>query len=171
MKTLFLLRHAKSDWDDPWIEDFDRPLAARGRKTAPRMARYMADKGLLPDLVLCSSARRTRETWALTANQWDTPPPVRFRTGIYEASARTLLTLIRKAPAEYSRVMIVGHNPGLEDLAHLLTGGGRTRAIKKMMEKFPTGALAELRFDAADWSEIQEESGELRRFKRPRDLD
>tara|TARA_B100000513_G_scaffold183282_1_gene103253 strand:- start:6 stop:521 length:516 start_codon:yes stop_codon:yes gene_type:complete len=171
MKTLFLLRHVKSDWDDPWVEDFDRPLALRGRKAAPRMARYMAAKGLVPDLVLCSSARRTRETWALTAAQWDAPPPVRFRKGIYEAAATSLLALIRKTPAEWSRLMVIGHNPGMENLAHLLTGGGKTKAIKRMMEKFPTGALAELRFDAETWPEIQEETGELRRFKRPRDLD
>lgn len=172
MKTLLLLRHAKSDWSDPWLDDADRPLAPRGRAAAPGMGRYLKEKRLIPDLVLCSTARRAQETWDLVAPEIaaDPMPEVRVRKGLYAASSPALLAYLRRLPAEAACVMLIGHNPEMEDLAHRLAGGGKAKALRRLAEKYPTAALAELRFEEDAWADIGEGDGTLRRFVRPRDL-
>ncbi|MFY9655163.1 MAG: histidine phosphatase family protein, partial [Methylocystis sp.] len=118
MRTVTLFRHAKaSDKDNLNVEDFDRPLSDRGLKAAPKMGMAMRDRDLRPSLILCSPSVRTRQTLALTqAMAWDNPPETRFEKKIYEASPQTLLKLVRGCPDDAWHVMIVGHNPGLQDL-------------------------------------------------------
>ncbi|MEQ9556008.1 MAG: histidine phosphatase family protein [Rhodospirillales bacterium] len=170
MKTLLLLRHAKSDWAEPGLDDIDRPLAPRGQDAAPRMGRYLRTEGLVPDLVLCSTARRAQDTWALVAAELDPAPPVRFRKGLYAVSSAALLAAIRRVPDDCACLLLIGHNPEIEDLAHRLAGTGKAKALAGLAEKYPTAALAEIRFERDSWTKIGEGAGALRRFVRPRDL-
>lgn len=172
MKTLGLLRHGKSDWSDPSLEDFERPLAPRGTKAAPRMGKAMKALGLVPDLVLCSAARRTRETWDLVAPRLGGTPRVSLSRGLYLAGPPALLKAIREVGPEVETLLMIGHNPGLENLAALLAGpDSEPRLLTKMGKKFPTGALAVLAFEIDTWREAAPGAGRLIRFVRPRDLD
>jgi phosphohistidine phosphatase len=171
MKTLILMRHAKSAWDDPGRKDIDRPLGARGRKSAPRMGRWLAGEGYRPDLVLCSPARRTRDTLELLEAGLPENVKVEFLGGLYMAAPREMLTEIAKAPAAAKTVMLLGHNPGIGSLAGLLAGDGDERALADMHGKFPTAAVAVLGFDIAQWRDIVPGNGKLIAFQRPRDLD
>jgi phosphohistidine phosphatase len=170
MKTLLLLRHAKSDWADPGVEDFDRPLAPRGRKAAPLMGRHLQSKILLPDLVLCSSAERAKQTWELVAPELRETPEVRYLKSLYLASPSRLLAAVQRTPEDVSRLLVLGHNPGMEALARRLAVGGNKKALRRMYAKFPTAALAVIRFETDDWSDLAEETGELKSFVRPKDL-
>lgn len=171
MLTLMLLRHAKSSWDNPADADFDRPLAKRGQKAAPRMGAEIARLGLVPDLVLCSSAARTRQTLELVLDRWPKPhPEVVFDEAIYMATPEDMLHQVRSVSSRSptpSRVMIVGHNPGMEDFASDLAGHGDAEARKLLSEKYPTCALAVLTFDIAGWSEVGFGAGHLARFITP----
>lgn len=170
MKTLLLLRHAKSDWSDGGLDDIDRPLAPRGRKAAPVMGRYLKVQGLVPDLVLCSTARRARETWELVAAELGREVAVRFRKGLYAVSSAALLAALRRVPDDCARLLLIGHNPEIEDLAHRLAGTGKAKALALLAEKYPTAGLAEIRFAGNAWAEAAEGTGALRRFVTPRDL-
>jgi phosphohistidine phosphatase len=117
-RRLVLLRHAKSDWPD--VPDHDRPLAKRGRRDAPVAGRWLKREGYVPELVLCSTARRTRETWKLAASEIGTSPQVRYEPEAYAATAGTLLELVRAIPAQYETALLIGHNPGISHLAVLL---------------------------------------------------
>jgi phosphohistidine phosphatase len=162
-----LLRHAKSSWDDPALADRDRPLASRGIRDARRMGERLRQRGRRIDHVLCSPARRTRETLALL--ELPEPTPVRHPAQLYLASARTLLARIRALPDDVRCALVIAHDPGLEQLAKRLAGDGRPGARARLSRGFVTGALAELRFDAA-WRELAPGGAYLRRFTRPRDL-
>jgi len=170
MKTLLLLRHAKSAWDDPSLVDFDRPLASRGRKAAPRMGRFLSRQPGVPDLVLCSSAVRAQQTWALVAAELGSPPPVKHLRSLYLAAPSRLLAAIQRVEKTVDRLLLVGHNPGLEHLAARLAGGGKKAGLVAMATKYPTGALAEIRFDTGSWADIAAGAGTLVRFTRPKDL-
>lgn len=169
MLTLYLFRHAKSAWDDPSLADFDRPLAPRGERAAPAMAAYMKAQGLQPDLVLCSAARRTRDTWALMAGTLGQPRTT-YIEEIYEAEASALVTAIRRAPAAARRLMLIGHNPGLEDLASHLIGSGERTQREDLAEKFPTAALAVIDFDIETWRDLAPATGRLTLFMIPKRL-
>jgi phosphohistidine phosphatase len=170
MKKLLLLRHAKSSWDDESLADFDRPLAPRGREAAPRMGRELARRGWLPEAVLVSPSLRTRQTWKLVAAELETKPAVKFPTSLYEAPAEALLEEIRRTPDSTGVLLLVGHNPGLEDLAKALAGeDSDSDALKRMGEKFPTGALARFKVDGA-WAELDAGAVRLSHFLRPKDL-
>jgi len=174
MLTLLLLRHAKSDWDNPALADYDRPLAKRGRKAAPRMGAEIAALGLHPDIVLCSSAARTRETLSLVLPKLaGAPPAVVYDDAIYMGTPSDLLTALRglapRAPAPQT-AMIVGHNPGMEELAELLVSRGDEHSLELMDEKFPTCALAVFTFDAEGWADIAPGTGTLTRFITPAQL-
>lgn len=171
MKRLILLRHAKSSWDDSRVEDFDRPLAPRGKRAATAMARYLADEELAPDLVLCSAAKRTVDTWKRLADKLGGTVAVRIEPALYLAEAHALLDRLRAAPAEASRVLLIGHNPGMHALARFLTGGGGDEALARLAAKFPTAALAVIDFDVAEWSGLGRRKGRLERFVTPKDLD
>ncbi len=170
MKTLLLLRHAKSDWAASGLDDIDRPLAPRGRDAAPCMGRYLSAEGLIPDLVLCSTARRAQETWDLVAPELGQEVPVRISKGLYAVSSAALLAALRRVPDDCDRLLLIGHNPEIEDLAHRLAGTGKAKALANLAEKYPTAALAEIRFARDSWAKISEGSGVLHRFVRPRDL-
>lgn len=169
MRRLILLRHAKSDWPDG-IADPERPLAPRGRTAAPRIGSYIAREELVADRVLVSPARRTRETWDLVAAQLPPVKVVASEPRIYDASASRLLSVLREQPKEAHSLMLVGHNPGLEDLAQMLAGGGSASHLSKMSEKFPTGALAVIDLPVDEWSAVAPATGRLDRFVTPRDL-
>ncbi|UVK53594.1 histidine phosphatase family protein [Mesorhizobium sp. AR02] len=168
MKQLLLLRHAKSSWDDADLDDFDRPLAERGLKAAKLMGRELAAREWLPDQVLVSSALRTRDTWRLVAAELPAHPRVVFADALYDASAADILSQIRLAEPSSGCLAVVGHNPGLEDLAKQLAGSGsEAKARKRLEEKFPTAALARFVFEG-DWSGLS--SGRLTHCLRPKDL-
>lgn len=171
MKTVFLLRHAKSSWDEPLLEDFRRPLAPRGRKAAVRMGRFMGKEGLIPDRVLCSGAVRATETWELVSEGLGASMPIEIRDDIYHASSGALLELIRSLPNEEDSVLLIGHNPTFENLARHLAGSGDQKALRDLASKYPTAALAVLDFRIRDWRDLAPGEGDLRHFVRPRALE
>lgn len=168
MLTLSVLRHAKSSWDDPGQADVDRPLAKRGVKAARRMGAFMAEKGLAPDFVLCSSAERARATLALILPELSRAPHrVLFEDGLYLAEAGALLKRLRKIPKNARHVLLVGHNPGLEDLVLELAGKGPADELAALRAKFPTAALAVVEFEQKSWRDIEPGSGRLALFMTP----
>ncbi|MFG1400792.1 SixA phosphatase family protein [Xanthobacter sediminis] len=169
MRRLILLRHVKSDWPNG-VADQERPLAPRGRGAAPRLGAYMAQQGLTADRVLVSPARRTRETWELVCGQMPPVPTVASEPRIYEASAARLLSVVREQPRQIHTLMLVGHNPGMEELAASLIASGAAPDLQRLSEKFPTGGLAVIDLPVDDWSAATPASGRLDRFIVPRDL-
>ncbi len=174
-RTLLLLRHAKSSWSDPTLADFDRPLNKRGRKAAPLMGEYLREHGLVPELVLCSAARRAVETWDLAGEAMSkgraAPSQIKYLRSLYLAPPSRMLAALRRTPDTAESVLMVGHNPGFEHLAMGLTGpGSKPEAQRDMEAKFPTAALAELRFEAKHWRDIAPETGKLVRFVIPKAL-
>lgn len=169
-RQLLLLRHAKAVLGDPGMEDFDRPLAPRGEKAARDMGRHMAMHGLVPDLVLCSPARRTRQTWALASAEL---PPVetRFLDALYDfGDGEALLDVIRAEGGATQRLLLVTHNPATQHLALALAGDGDKAQRRLMMEKYPTAGLAVLSFPEGTWASTAVGLGRLDAFIRPRDL-
>ncbi|MET0308052.1 MAG: histidine phosphatase family protein [Sphingomonas sp.] len=170
MKTLTLLRHAKSGWDDPVARDFDRPLNPKGRRAAAMMGRHMRSLGLLFDHVVASPAVRVVETLHHVELGYGGDLAPTFDPRAYLASAATLLDLIHALPDGAERALLSGHNPGLEELVLLLSGEGDP--LRNQVEiKFPTASLAELRFGVRRWEDVAPGEGVLARFVRPRDLD
>jgi phosphohistidine phosphatase len=166
-RRLVLLRHAKSDWPD--VPDHDRPLAKRGRRDAPRVGRWLARSGYLPDAVVCSTARRARETWALaSAGLADAAggaaPPVRYEPRVYEATVLGLLMLVREFPGEERTTLIVGHNPGLAELTV-----GMAAPPPEPPAAFPTATVAVLGL-AGDWAEAGPGEARLLAFAVPADM-
>ena len=170
MKTVLLLRHAKSSWDEPYLTDSLRPLAPRGRQAAPRIGAHMARNGFIPDQVLCSSARRARETWELASEFLDDAIPVEIRDDLYDASPGRILTMLQEVHPSVDTVLLVGHNPTFEDLALSLTDRGPEELVADLRRKYPTGTLAVLEFPIDDWAHIRPGTGYLRGFIRPRTL-
>lgn len=171
MKTLLLLRHGKSSWDDTSLADFDRPLARRGIKAAKRMGREISRRGWLPQRALVSSAARTRETWHLVAAELPVAAEFDADPRLYDATSIQLLDIIHKTIETVRILVIVGHNPGLEDLAHRLTGTNSDQtALDLVAEKFPTAALARFEFDGG-WDTLRFGAARLSHCLRPRDLD
>ena len=166
MSRLLVLRHAKSSWDDPELGDHDRPLAPRGRRAAKAMAEHLRREQVAPELVLCSSALRTRETLDLVSPALG-DAAVSVEEGLYAASADNLLARLRAVEDDVDSVMLVGHNPGLEQLALGLAGSGDE--LPEMQRKYPTGALATLDF-AGRWRDLAPGSAELTAFVKPKQL-
>jgi phosphohistidine phosphatase len=166
---LHLLRHAKSSWDDEGLADHDRPLAKRGRRAAQLIADHIREKAMAPDVVLCSSSLRTRETLDRIARSLPPATPVEVEAELYAASAERLLARIRALPDEVGSAMVIGHNPGLQLLALELVGGGGSE-LARLREKFPTAALATLDLPSGRWSRIAPGEAELVAYVRPRDL-
>ena len=169
MKTLYVLRHAKSDWGDSSLRDFERPLNERGWKAAKSMGRVMRERGIAPDLVLVSPAARTTETLARVEEGFGGKFETLEERSIYLAETETLIGLVRGAPAESDRLMIVGHNPGMHELVLVLSQGPHDVRVEAA-EKFPTAALAEISFDVRDWTDVAPSTGQIRSFLKPRDL-
>lgn len=166
MKTLILLRHAKSSWDDPDLDDFERPLAKRGRKAAGLAGGFMAERGWVPGLALVSPARRARETWERVAAALPGRVETRFEEALYMAGPDDILALLRDAAGLPGAVLVIGHNPGLEECARRLAGpASDPDALARLTEKFPTAALA--RFEAAT---LEPGGAALTDFVRPKDI-
>ena len=167
--VIYLLRHAKSSWDEPELLDHERPLAKRGRKAVALLREHARKSGIAPDLVLCSSAARAIQT--LEGVREGLPPEavVEIEAGLYAAGAGSLLGRLRRLPEELGSVMLVGHNPGIEDLAAELAGGGDPDARAAMEAKYPTGGLATLAFEGP-WRELDREGATLEAFAVPRRL-
>ncbi|SDA68427.1 histidine phosphatase family protein [Sinorhizobium sp. NFACC03] len=167
---LMLLRHAKSAWPDG-VADINRPLGERGRKAAPLMGKYIARHKLVPDLALVSTAKRAQETWQLVASALSSEVAVENTRAIYEVGASQILSVLRATDPAVRTLLIVGHNPGMEDLAHELVGSGDADLRIRMADKFPTAALAVLEFEAVGWRELMPGGAKLARFVTPRSLD
>lgn len=168
-RRLILLRHAKSA-HPIGVTDLDRPLDERGETDAGRIGGYLAEEGLIPDLTLVSPARRTAETWKGVSAQIESAS-METVPSLYDAPARRILDAVHDAPAKAKTVMVIGHNPGLADLAILLASKGPREARAGMRGKFPTAALAVIDFEAEGWDAIDTKGGVLERFVTPRSLD
>jgi phosphohistidine phosphatase len=171
MRTLYLLRHAKSDRGNPDLSDIDRPLAPRGRRDAPAIAAYMHDQDYRPDLILCSPAARTRETLALMQPTLGADIRVEYDRKLYLGSPDVLLRRLRDVDEAVATVLLVGHNPGLERLAGALAPRGDRRALARMREKFPTCGLAVIHLHIDRWEQADLGAGALTDFMVPAGLD
>lgn len=162
MKTLLVQRHAKSSWKHPEVSDHDRPLNKRGRRDAPRMGRFVAAQGLRPDVIVASTARRARRTAEEVARHAGCEGAVQLDRRLYLASPDEIVDVVRGVAGGARRVMVVGHNPGLEDLVARLAG---------RRETLPTAALAALRLSIRSWTELTASTaGDLAGLWRPREL-
>jgi phosphohistidine phosphatase len=163
------LRHAKSSWPSSGMQDAARPLSERGQAAARLMGAYMAHHSLIPDRILCSPARRTRETWAGIASQWPADMDVVFDQRLYEATPQSILSVIR-VQHDARTLLVIGHNPGLQEAAELLIAAGDVELRERLREKFPTAALAAIDFAIDKWKSIHERSGRLDRYITPRSV-
>jgi phosphohistidine phosphatase len=171
MKILTLLRHAKSGWDDPVARDFDRPLNQRGRRAAVTVGRALRDEGMQFDAVIASSAVRVVETLRDVAEGYGRALEPSHRSDLYLASPAVLLERIQRTDDGVDRLLVVGHNPGLEQLATLLSGSDRSGCLAQLQDKYPTAAVAVIEFSVDRWADVNKGGGVLVRFIRPRDLD
>jgi phosphohistidine phosphatase len=175
LRTLMLLRHAKSSWNRPELDDHERPLSARGRRAAPAVGSFMARHLPRPERVLCSDATRTRETWALVeealGSDPDDAPEVLFEPSLYLADVPGLLARIGRTPDSVGTLLVIGHNPGMHRLAVELTGAAdRSGDLERLGAKFPTGGLVHLEVPLAHWSELVPGTCRLKGFTVPRNL-
>ena len=164
-RRIYLLRHAKSSWKEPGLADHDRPLAGRGRRAARTIRRHLKEQRIDPELVLCSTATRARQTLERIEPAFGRGG-VRVEAELYGAGSAALLARLRHVPARVRSVMVIGHNPGLQDVALLLARNGS----RELEEKLPTAALATLAF-RGPWAALDRGEAELVEFVRPRDLE
>ncbi|MDN3027697.1 histidine phosphatase family protein [Streptomyces sp. S.PB5] len=167
LRRLVVLRHAKSAWPEG-VPDHRRPLAPRGRRDAPAAGLALAEADLLPGLALCSTAVRARQTWDLASAEWGTPPPVRYDGRLYGADVPELLDVVHEVSAEVETLLLVGHNPGLEDLVLELAGDGLDDALEQVGVKFPTSAVAVLAWRGTGWEALAPGTALLTMFTVPR---
>jgi phosphohistidine phosphatase len=170
MLTLSLLRHAKSSWANPLLEDFDRPLAIRGQKSAPRTGTFIAERGLIPDLVLCSGSARTRETLERAMETWRPVPEIVHDDALYHATVPALFAQLRVATDDKPHVMMVGHNPGLHSFALQVVGSGGGGDLRSLAHGYPSGTLAVITFQKAHWRQVKPGDGHLTLFVSPKQL-
>ena len=165
-RTLYLLRHAKSGWDNPNMADFDRPLSKRGEREVSDLADLFVALGYAPEVILCSTARRTRETLAGILGALAGETQLMLTRAIYEAPAERLLDLVRGLPNDAQSALVIGHNPGLEGLARTLPGSGESAPLSVLASKYPPAGLAEISFDS-DWAALDAGTGRLEAFHTP----
>lgn len=172
MKTLGIFRHAKSDWNDARLRDFDRPLNKRGRKGAAVMGAHIGRHGVAWKRVLASPAVRVTQTIELASQAAGQSPPITWDRRLYLASSATLMDVLREQDGDPASIMMVGHNPGLEDLIFDLIPDDGSSPLRDIVEdKFPTAAYAVLELDIDRWADIAENCGRIVHLVRPRDLD
>jgi len=172
VKNILLLRHAKSAWKDAALADHDRPLSRRGERAAKAIADQIVAHAPRPDLILCSTATRARQTLAPLAKRLTSPgPPVSLEKDLYLVPEDALLARLQRLPDEIGTVLLIGHNDGIGNLAADLAGRGKAAIVAALQQKFPTGALAVLQAPARRWRELAVGSAELTDFVRPRDLE
>jgi phosphohistidine phosphatase len=171
VKIILLLRHAKSAWSQAGLDDHDRPLNRRGERAAEAMAEHIVHNAPRPDLILCSTATRTRQTLAPLIHRLATPaPPIALERGLYLASEPELLVRLRAVSEEVRTVLLIGHNEGIGELANALADDGDPSALERLHEKFPTGSLAILQLGDVPWQDLAPGQAELVSFVRPRDI-
>lgn len=172
MKQLLLMRHGKSDWNKPGQEDFERPLAKRGREATQRVAAWIKQHDLLPSVALVSTARRTQETWELAQSVFGAVAATENQEELYLASAGDILQQLAGVADSCNRAIVIGHNPGMESLAHLLAGPGTDpTALADLRRGFATAALAVFELAGDRWSHLNTDGARLVDFVRPRDLE
>jgi phosphohistidine phosphatase len=164
---LHLLRHAKSSWDRDELADFDRPLTKRGRRAGGLIAAHLREAGIEPDAVIYSPAVRAEQTFGLVRAGLPDRTPAWHEPRIYGADWEELLEVVRELPPELSSAMLIGHNPGIQGLAETIAGSGAE--LQRIRRKYPTGALATLRFETP-WNELRPGVAELTAFVRPKQL-
>jgi phosphohistidine phosphatase len=167
MRELLVLRHAKSRWDQPSVDDHDRELAPRGVEAAKAMGALIAEQGWLPDRILCSTATRAKATLELARATWPQIPTTELAT-LYLAAPSRILEIVRRQPDDVRRVMLVGHNPGLQTFVTRLAGHGDKAQLRAIEVKFPTAALAVIALDVPAWREAAWTIGRLVDFRTPR---
>jgi len=171
MLTLFLLRHAKSSWTDPILDDYERPLNARGKRSAPVIGQYMEEHRYDPKLILCSGSRRTRETLGLVLPYLHGDADIRVEEALYTAhDGEALLNRLRAIGAGPDKVMLVGHNPAVQDLISMLCVEGDETALSRLRQKYPTGALSVIQLDAVNWRDAGTTAGRLTDLALPREI-
>ncbi|MEM9371746.1 MAG: histidine phosphatase family protein [Pseudomonadota bacterium] len=171
MKKVILLRHAKSSWADPNLEDHDRPLNSRGKAAAPIIAKWLAHSHHLPDFILCSSSKRTRQTVKRMRDTLPDLPNPKIEPDLYHAPPETMRQHLAKLPESYQSAMLVGHQPGLGAFARKLSNHNVRRRCARAFEHFPTAAAAVLELDLKTWANIEEHTGEFIDFGIPRELE
>jgi len=169
MKSLHLLRHAKSSWKDFGLNDHDRPLSKRGSQTAKMMAAYLRRAKIAPDLVICSTAVRAQQTLEPIIKAAKKPPKIVLVRGIHEGAQRTLWEQLWNLPESAKSVLLIGHNPALHDLALELAHADLDKLLPSAGEKFPTGAMASFRFDGA-WKALEPHGALLASFITPKSI-
>lgn len=182
-KNLFILRHAKSDWDDSTLDDYDRPLNPRGRMAAPRMGLFLGQESLIPDRILCSTAARAQQTALLTLTalseqqaaqqppetlHW--PSPIQYLRELYMAKAEEILSILRLQKDTDTCLMIIGHNPGLEKFIDSLCITAEEGLKKKLSEKFPTAGFAKITAPIEKWKDLRFGKAHLENLVYPKDL-
>lgn len=170
MKTLFLLRHAKSSWDDLSLSDIDRPLNRRGERAAGLMGRWLRQQSVQPDLVLCSPARRAIETWQAIAAAFEQPPKDVVRSEIYGADVNALHSIVQELPPTIGTVLAIGHNPTFEQYATWLAAEAQTEIFRRMALKFPTCAIARFTSSVQNWRDFGSDTADLEMFVTPKEL-
>jgi len=168
LKRLLLLRHGKSDWNNPDQPDNERPLNDRGQRAAALMGAYLRQRGLTPDLILSSPAVRTRETAQRVLTALHADVPLEFRAELYLADPKTIMEMVRGAPDEIATLLVIGHNPGMQLAALKLSAGDPAGRRDEIEDKFPTAALAVIEFDIASWAKAK--AGDLVAFDSPKAL-
>jgi phosphohistidine phosphatase len=171
MRRLLLFRHAKAERSEPGMEDHSRVLAERGRKDAAKIGAYMASHGLIPDRVVMSTSARTQETWKFAANAFRPSPAAHSAERLYNATAHAILAIVKDTPASAHTLLVIGHNPGLHELALMLIATGDIEARERLREKLPTSGLVIVDFASDDWSKLHPQSGRLERFVSPKSLE
>jgi phosphohistidine phosphatase len=171
MRRLLLLRHAKAERSEPGTKDFARVLIDRGRKDAAKIGAYMAAHALIPDRVVLSPAARTQETWKYAAAAFQPAPAAMSVERAYDATPHTIFAVIKDTPAAVHTLMMVGHNPGLHELALMLIAAGDIDARERLREKLPTSGLVIIDFAFDNWGKLHPQSGRLERFVSPKTLE
>lgn len=170
MRRLLLFRHAKAEQSEPGMEDRARKLMERGSKDAAKVGAYMASHGLIPDQVITSPSSRTLETWKSAATAFRSPPGAAVVERLYDATAQSILASIKDAVPGTHTLLVVGHNPGLHDLAVMLIASGDVQARERLREKLPTSGLVIIDFAFDDWGKLHPQCGRLERFVTPKSL-
>ena len=171
MRRLLLFRHAKAERSEPGQEDRARVLMERGRKDAGKIGAYMAAHALVPDRVLVSPSTRTQETWKYLSAGFKPAPAAQAAERLYDATPHAILALIKDAPGNAHTLMVIGHNPGLQELALMLVASGDVDTRERLREKLPTSGLVIIDFAFDDWGKLHPQSGRLERFVSPKTLE
>ena len=170
MKTIFLLRHAKSSWNKPELDDFERPLAPRGIKSAEKIGKYLKKEKLLPDIIYCSKAVRAKETWELVNRIVKKKNNINYKNKLYMANFSDFLNIIKETKDNFKSLMLISHNPGIENFALEIIKNKESEKYKNIDYKYPTGALSIIKFNIKKWNEVTSSTGEIYEFIKPKEL-